>query len=153
MHAISLPLKSGWTRTTDSWHGAARYSVSRKRRLFGGMDEARDHAECALAHATEPRQPLALIAACRLLGELDTDARRYDDAAKHLDASLDLADTCQAPYERALTLLAMAELRAGTGETEAARTLLDEVKTICEPLGAKPAMAKAEALANRLTNG
>jgi len=52
-----------------------------------------------------------------------------------------------------LTLLATTELRAGTGETEAARTLLDEVKTICEPLGAKPAIAKAEALANRLTNG
>jgi len=47
----------------------------------------------------------------------------------------------------------MAELRAATGETEAARTLLDAVKTICEPLGVKPAMAKAEALANRLANG
>jgi len=47
----------------------------------------------------------------------------------------------------------MAELKAATDETEATRTLLDAVKTICEPLGAKPAMAKAEALANRLANG
>ncbi|MDQ6832521.1 MAG: hypothetical protein M3008_03895, partial [Chloroflexota bacterium] len=119
----------------------------------GDTEQARAHAERALAHATEPRQPLALLAAHRLLGELNSDTGRHEDSARHLQMSLDLADACQAPYERALTLLAMAELRAATGETEAARTLLDEVKTICEPLGAKPVLAKAEALANRLANG
>jgi tetratricopeptide (TPR) repeat protein len=114
------------------------------------MEQARVHAERALAHATEPRQPLALLAAHRLLGELDTDAGRYDDAARHLGASLDLADACQAPYERALTLLAMAELKAATGEPETATTLLGEVRAIYEPLGAKPALARAEALTARI---
>jgi hypothetical protein len=66
-------------------------------------------------------------------------------------ASLALADACAAPYERALTLLAMAELRAATGEIAATRTLLDAVQAICEPLGAKPALARAETLAVRLT--
>ena len=36
--------------------------------------------------------------------------------ARHLDAALALADACAAPYERALTLLALAELRAASGE-------------------------------------
>ena len=113
-------------------------------------DKAYAHAERALAHATEPRQPLALIAAHRLLGELDTDVGRYDNAETHLQASLTLADACAAPYERALTLLAIAELRAATGTSDDARRLLDEVRIICAPLDAKPALARADALAARL---
>jgi tetratricopeptide (TPR) repeat protein len=122
-------------------------------RAAGDQEKAFAHAQRALAHATEPRQPLALLAAHRLLGELDTEAGRFADAAIHLDASLALADACAAPYERALTLLAMTEMRTATGETDAARTLLDEVRAICEPLGAKPALARASALTTRLTQG
>jgi DNA-binding CsgD family transcriptional regulator len=120
-------------------------------RQEGDTDKAREHAERALAHATEPRQPLALLAAHRLLGELDTDARRFDDAQSHLDISLALVDACAAPYERTLTLLALANLRAVQHETEAASTLLDEVTIICEPLGAKPTLALAAALRAHLT--
>jgi tetratricopeptide (TPR) repeat protein len=150
----------GWAEASDrwlAWSGAVRGQAeghalwAHYYRQAGDRDKAYDHAERALAHATEPRQPLALIAAHRLIGELDTEAERYDGATNHLDSSLALADACQAPYERALTLLAMAELRAATGENDAARTLLDEVKAICEPLGAKPTLARAEALAARLT--
>jgi DNA-binding CsgD family transcriptional regulator len=108
-------------------------------------------AQSALAHATAPRQPLALLAAHRLLGELDTDAGRYDEAARHLDESLRLADACAAPYERALTLLAIAELRAATGDGAAALVALDETRTICTPLGAKSALARADALAGQLS--
>src|SRR5262249_232668 len=111
-------------------------------RQAGDAAEAYRHVERALAHASQPRQPLAPLASPRLLGELDTDASRYDDAESHLKASLVLADACRAPYERALTLLALAELRAATGAVEAARTLLDEATTICAPLGAKPALAR-----------
>ncbi len=119
-------------------------------RQAGDDQQAYEHAERALAHATEPRQPLALLAAHRLLGELDTEAGRNEGAAAHLDASVALADACHAPYERALTLLAMAELRAATGDTTLARTFLNEVRAICDPLGAKPALARAAALAARL---
>src|SRR5207302_1091672 len=107
------------------------------------------HAERALAHATEPRQPLALVTAHRLLGELDTAAERYGDAAEHLRESLALVDACHAPYERALTLLALAELRAATNAPEEATRLLDAVRIICAPLGAMPALARAAALAER----
>jgi DNA-binding CsgD family transcriptional regulator len=119
-------------------------------RQIGDAAQSLEHAERALAHASEPRQPLALIAAHRLLGELDTDTRRFADAEEHLNASIALADACTAPYERALTLLAVAELRAATGDADAARALLDEVRAICTPLGAAPALARADILTQRL---
>jgi DNA-binding CsgD family transcriptional regulator len=131
-------------------------------RADGALIWARHHREAgdtalahacateALAQATDPRQPLAVIAAHRLLGEVDTDAGRYDDAARHFNESLQLTDACGAPYERALTLLAMAELQAAQRANNPARTLLDEVRAICGPLGAKPALARADALAARL---
>ena len=120
-------------------------------RAAGDLAMARQHAERALAQASEPRQPLALLAAHRLLGELDTEAGRHAEAAAHLDQALALADACAAPYERALTLLALAELRAATGDTAAACALLDEARAICTPLDAKPALARADAIARRLT--
>ncbi|MHB8646667.1 MAG: ATP-binding protein, partial [Thermomicrobiales bacterium] len=159
LDAADLPSAKEWLSAHDRWldWSEAVLGLSERQALWsqyyrqaGESDQAREHAERALAHATEPRQPLALLATHRLLGELDTDAGRFDDAARHLDASLTLAEACQAPYERALTLLAMAALRVATGEGDTARTLLDEVRAICTPLGAKPTLARADALAIRL---
>ncbi len=39
------------------------------------------------------------------------------------------------------------------GEEETAHALLDEVQSICAPLGAKPVLARADGLAARLTSG
>ena len=165
--AAALALASGelasaqvWLEVHDRWlawsgavlgrsEGAALWA--QYHRQAGDVEQARMYAERALAHATEPRQPLALLAARRLLGELATDAGRFADAATHLQESLALADACAAPYERALTLLAMAGLRAATGEAAEALRLLDEVRAICTPLGAKPALARADALAAQLS--
>jgi len=119
-------------------------------RQAGDVKQADERAERSLAHASDPRQPRALIAAHRQLGELDTEAERYEEAANHLDQSLALADACGAPYERALTLLAIAELRAATGTSDEARRRLAEARAICERLGAKPVLARADALAARL---
>jgi len=151
-----------WAEATDRWlvwsgavlgqsEGQALWA--QYHRQLGNTNKAHQHAERALAHATAPRQPLALLAAHRLIGELDTDAGRHDDAARHLAESLALADACQAPYERALTLLAMAVLRAAQGASNDAKRLLDEVQSICAPLGAKPALARADGLAASLTLG
>ncbi len=148
-----------WAAASDrwlAWSGAVlgqsegQALWAQYHRQAGNREQAHEHAERALAHATEPRQPLALIAAHRLVGELDTEARRFPNADTHLAASLALADACQAPYERALTLLATAALRAATGATVAMRTLIDEVRAICEPLGATPVLARADALVSRL---
>jgi tetratricopeptide (TPR) repeat protein len=160
LDAGDLPTAQGWLEAHDrwlAWSGAVRGLSEGHRgwaeyhRAAGDGARAYEHAERALAHATEPRQPLALLAAHRLLGELDTDAGRFEDAATHLDASLTLGEACEALYERALTLLAMAELKAATGEGDAARTLLDEVTAISVPLGAMPMLARANNLGARLT--
>jgi DNA-binding CsgD family transcriptional regulator len=111
-------------------------------RAVGDREAAYEHATQGLARATTPRQPLALLAAHRVLGQLDGDAGRYVSAGKHLDASLALAAACQAPYERAQSLLVMAEMHAVVGERDAARTALDEACAICERLGAQPLLVR-----------
>ena len=99
--------------------------------IKGENGQARQFAEQALAHATDPRQPLALIAAHRFLGQLDTVDQRFEGAEAHLQESLRLADACAAPFERALTVLELANLRLAQGQTQEADTLLDEVQAIC----------------------
>ncbi|MGI8857018.1 MAG: helix-turn-helix transcriptional regulator [Thermomicrobiales bacterium] len=141
-----------WLAWSGSIHGRAdgQLGWAAYYRAAGDAALAYEHATRAYDHATAPRQPLALLAAHRLLGELDTEAGRVDNAIAHLDAALALADACAAPYERALTLLALADLRTATGDPGAATQLLDEVRTICVPLRAAPALARADALAARL---
>ena len=90
------------------------------------------------------------LAVHRLLGELATTGCRYAAAAAHLDQALALADACAAPYERALTLLAQAELSVVVGKREEVLAVLDEVRAICVPLDARPALARVEAIASRL---
>ena len=140
-----------WAGEEAHWGRAdGRLAWAEYYRAGGEMALALQHAEQALAHASHPHQPLALLAAHRLLGELETEARRFVDAVAHLDASLSLAEACAAPYDRALTLLALAELRAATSENDEAARLLTEVRSICEPLGAQPTLARVAAFAERL---
>ncbi|MGI8854226.1 MAG: AAA family ATPase [Thermomicrobiales bacterium] len=159
LDAGDLPTAKQWLEAHDRWlaWSGAVLGLSEGQALWaqyhqqaGESEQAREYAERALAHATAPRQPLALLAAHRLLGEVDTDAGQFADAETHLATALALAEACEAPYERALTMLAIAELRAATGEHGAARTLLDEVRAVCEPIGAQPALARADTLAARL---
>lgn len=115
----------------------------------GDLTQAHDAALRALTHATEPRQPLALLAAHRCLGELGTDAGRYAEAAAHLETALALAEACNAVYERALTLLALAALKQATDDGAAMTALLDEARPLCATLGATPLLARTDALAMR----
>ena len=116
------------------------------------LTAAHHRAEQAWKRATEPRQPLALLHAHRLLAEIATRAGRNAEAASHLDKSFALVDSFAAPYERALTLLALAELRVATGQTLEARFALDEVRTICQPLRAALALARTDVLDLTLTS-
>ena len=113
-------------------------------RLIDDCDLAREHAERAYDHASDPRQPLALIAADRFLGQLDVDKGKYDEAEERLVASLELAEHCEAPFKVALTLVVMAERAAKLGEVEEARGLIATVREICEPLGAKPTLERVD---------
>jgi DNA-binding CsgD family transcriptional regulator len=100
--------------------------------------------------AEAPRQPLVCLAGHRLLGEIETAAGQQAAAETHLTIALDLAGTCETPFERALTLLALAELRFAMDETSDTARLLDDVRGICSPLGAAQTWARADALAARL---
>ena len=140
-----------WLRSYDHWMnwsgavlglaegqlGWARYHLA-----AGDLDKAREHTERSYELASDPRQPLALIAADRFLGQLDVDEEKYDDAKAHLDASLELAERCETPFEQALTLVVMAERAAKLGEFDEARQLIRRVREICEPLGARPTLER-----------
>jgi DNA-binding CsgD family transcriptional regulator len=136
-----------------AWSGTVRHradgqlSWAAYHRAAGDPGAAWDAAEHALALATEPRQPLPLLAIHRLLGELATETVEYAVAATQLDAALALADACAAPYERALTLTALAELRHAEGQHEAAQALLAEARAILAGLGARPTLERCENLA------
>ncbi|HEX5506799.1 MAG TPA: AAA family ATPase [Thermomicrobiales bacterium] len=159
LDAGDLPEAGAWLEAHDrwlAWSGAVlgrsegRTLWARYERQAGNLAAARAHATAALAHAAEPRQPLALLAAHRALGEFATESGQHAEAAAHLAEALALADACAAPFERALTLLALADLHAATGAREAAETALAEARALLEPLEANPALARADALAARL---
>ncbi|MGN6699970.1 MAG: AAA family ATPase, partial [Thermomicrobiales bacterium] len=154
-----LPEAHAWLTAHDrwlSWSGAVlgqaegQLGWAAYYRAAGDSDQARQHAGQALAHATEPRQPLALLAAHRLLGELATAIGQHTEAQTHLSEALALADAGAAPSERALPLLALAELHAASGNREQAAARLAEARTLLLPLAARPALARADALAARL---
>lgn len=112
---------------------------------MGDPAAARACAAAAFAHATAPRQPLALLGAHRLLGTLHVVGDRAA-AMGHLAAALALAGACAAPYEHALTLLSLAELHAEGGDRGEAVAALGEACALLEPLRARPALARAASL-------
>jgi hypothetical protein len=106
-------------------------------------------AQSALARASEPRQPLALLRVHRFLGQLATDDGRHAAAARHLSESLALAEACAFPFERALTLLELVELHLTRGDHPVAAGALTEVRAICEPLRAQRTLDRVAALEAR----
>ena len=106
-----LATANAWIEAHDRWLdwsgavlGRADGELVRARyaRSSGDTLLAREHSERALEFATEPHQPLSLIAAHRFIGELDTQERRYLEAEQHFCDSLALANACQAPFETCL---------------------------------------------------
>ena len=86
-----LPTARAWLAAHDRWlawngtvlgRAEGQLGWAAYHRATGDLATARDHAAQALAHASAPRQPLALLAAHRLLGELATAAGDHDAAAR-----------------------------------------------------------------------
>lgn len=155
----NLPVAHEWLEAHDRWidwtggivHDTERAALwARYHRASGESAAARERAEQALQRAIELQQPRAQLTAHRLLAELDIDARRFDDAAAHLDAALSLADACAAPFERAQSLVTLARLRGEVGQIEQARSALDEADAIAQSLGAAPLLRETETLRARL---
>lgn len=159
LDAGDLSVAATWLAAHDFWlvwSGAVRGQADGQRLwgryhlVAGDFDRAQEHAILAVALATEPRQPLTLLEARRLCGEIATETGQWEEAQSHLHESLTLADACAAPFERALTLLALAELRAVEDKPAEAMRLLDEARLIGQPLGAAPLLARVDALMAQL---
>ncbi|MDQ3548413.1 MAG: AAA family ATPase [Chloroflexota bacterium] len=156
-----LPAAHAWLDAHDrwlAWSGAVLGQADGQNawthyyQLAGDLEKARQHAQRAIDLASDPRQPLALLAAHRALGELSTHDGQRSAADQHLRAALALADACAAPYERALTLVALAKLHLRGDAIEEARTALDAARAIYLALDAGPALARADAVAARIRN-
>ena len=150
-----LATAATWIESNQQWmdwsgivqgRGDLELLRARFQLIAGDFERAREHADAALKYASDPRQPLALLAAHRFLGKLDTLEIRHTLAREHLQTSLDVADACEAPFERALTLLEIARLNVATEHIDVARRQLNEVRKICEPLGAKPTLVRVAEL-------
>ncbi len=159
LDARDLPSAHAWLEAHDRWLAWSGAVLGRAEGALlwgkyhhanGDVSQARALAERALAHATDPRQPLALIAIHRFLGQLDLKEQHFSAADEYLNESLRLSEACAAPFERALTLLEIAKLRAAQLKPDEARALLAEVRAICEPLGATPTLECVAALEEQL---
>lgn len=148
-----------WLETHDRWlrwSGAARGQAESKllraqlQQIDGDLEQSERLAREALELATEPRQPLALLAIHRFLGRFAIDAKRYDEAEDHLGQAHDLAESCAAPYERARTLLDLANLHLLTGRDKDVQPLLDDIRDTAAGLEAAPLTAAVEDLEARL---
>ena len=109
-------------------------------RACGDAARAEHAATDALGRAMDPRQPLVTLAVRRLLGTLATEANEMDRGREHLTTALTLADACAAPYERALTLVALAD----THEAPEAITALDQARATATELGARPLLQRVQ---------
>jgi DNA-binding CsgD family transcriptional regulator len=159
LDAGDLPEARAWLEAHDRWlawsgnvlgRAEGQLAWARYHWAYGNASLARLAADEALTLAALPDQPLVWLAIHRLLGEIGIATGDHATAAAHLEAALELASACEAPFDRALTLLAMAELRATAGAIDEAASLLGEVRGICVPLHAAPVLARVDALATRL---
>ena len=159
LDANDFPGARAWLEAHDRWlnrSGAVLWRSdgqllwARYFREMGAGEAARKHAEEALELATVPRQPLALLAAHRFLGELATASGHFPEAVEHIEKSLALAKACEALYERALTLIAKGRLLAARGNPREARTVLKEAWEICGPLGTEPALRRVAELEKKV---
>ena len=149
-----------WIEAHDRWldWSGARFGRSESyllhsayHRVAGDLEAARECASAALRMAMEPRQPLSMLAAHRAVGQLATLEEQFGEAEEHLRAALALSDACEAPFERALSLLALAELHATSGRSTEALGMLDRARNLCRQLDATPLLSTVEALARTLT--
>lgn len=148
-----LGVARSWLEAHDRWlslSGALLGVADGKLAWADYFNAAGDHslatkyAAEALAHASDPRQPLVMLRAHRLLGKLKSSHGEHASAAAHFDESLRLASMCQAPYEQAMTEMALAEHKIRERQTDEAEALLLKVEAVLRALRAAPALGRIE---------
>jgi DNA-binding CsgD family transcriptional regulator len=141
-----------WRAWGDSKVGASDADVllARYHQAAGDVSTAIEHVRRATMLAQEPRQPLAILRAERLAGELAASAGHLEESARHLGVAIDLARSIQAPYEIALCEIAYASLLIDRAESATAHDMLHSARVALNALGATPALARLEAVEARL---
>lgn len=135
-----------WLDWSGALLGRADHQLAQAR-LF--RETGDPHAEeaavrAAIDAAAEPFQPLVSLEGCRVLGEVLIDRGAMDAAARELSRAVDLATACNAPFERALTLVSLARARRQASPEEAL-TLALEARAAFVELGAVPALGRIDA--------
>jgi DNA-binding CsgD family transcriptional regulator len=144
-----------WLEAHDRWLAASggllgvadgRLAWASLALATGDVAAASELASEALTRATEPHQPLALLRANRLLGEIAIRRQHVEAAESSLLAALDLADRCHARYERAIVQLALAELRQLQERADEAAAHAADATSVFRELGAQPALNRLAAM-------
>ena len=99
-----------------------------------------DHA---IERALTPVQPLALLNARRCLGDLLVCDGQRELARVELVEALSLADAVESPFERARTLVSLADAQEACDNTDATR-MAAEARATFEVLRAAPDLARAD---------
>lgn len=159
--AVALHLRRGeferasnWLTAHDrwmEWSGAVRGQAdrwllhARYTSAVGDATAALRHAYQALEIAQYPRQPLAMIAAHRFLGRSLT-ARSSRRALDHLEESLALSQSCQAPFEIAATLAVLATAHAAADDRSAAENAHRDALAIARQLNSQVLLTQLSAI-------
>ena len=101
----------------------------------------------ALEFSSDPRQPLHIMNANRLLGIIAIDHGHLPEAHDHLTAALEIAVGAEAPNEQARIKLEMARLELARGNASESQLLIDEARATAEALGALPLLERIDAQA------
>ena len=104
---------------------------------------AMSRATEALEFSADPRQPLQIMTAHRVLGKIAADQGRMQESRDHLTAALEIAVGAEAPYEQARIKLAIAHGLSWRAATRLRRSSLsNEARTTAESLGAAPLLER-----------
>ena len=140
-----------WLRWGDAQLGQAEHRLleARYQLMLGDTEAAEALARKAFDIASDPEQPLALVASRRMLGSLARKAGRYEEAAEHLAVALDLARKSEARYEAAL--VEIEQLALSTLPSSTVATLEDpgELRGYLESIDARPALDRLATIEER----
>jgi DNA-binding CsgD family transcriptional regulator len=140
-----LDANQRWLEWSGAVLGRSEHELGWAKYLHQAGDEAaaETHARLAIDLASEPSQPLALLAAHRLLAEIRLAQDDPVQAKQQIEMALSLADACASPFERAISLITHARI-AAIEAPQHARPIASEARTILVRLEARPWIARAE---------
>ena len=140
-----------WLGWGDAHLGQAEHRLleARYQLMLGDAEGAEAFAREAFGVASDPEQPLALVASRRMLGSLARKTGRHEEAAEHLAVALDLARKSEARYQAALVEIEQLALSTAPGTTVATPDDPGELRDYLESIGARPALERLATIEER----